>query len=225
MSEKKHIHMLSELYAHPIAHNIKWDDLIPALSSVGFMHDEKNGSHHFTRNGHTIVFEHSGHDILDENEIIKLRHFLHASAISKNRNPDLAKDMIIAIDHRQAIIFRDPGTTSESRAEEHADLSQGRVLHRRPTAPPYSNIGPMEDGTYYDAVIRDMGNARRIVILSHGTGSSNAASALMTRIYEKNPGLAHQVAAVQRCDLEAMTEPQIVSLGKKLLGSGRTTII
>ncbi|HUC90063.1 MAG TPA: hypothetical protein VMR45_04630 [Patescibacteria group bacterium] len=220
MSDKKHMHILSELYAHPIEHNIKWHELVPALSSIGLMHTENNGSHHFIRNGHTVVFDYANSDTLNEEEIIKLRHFISSSAISKNKNPDLAKDVIIAISHHQAVIFYDPGQTTESHTTEHADISAGRLLHTRPTSPPYSNVGPVIDEAYYDAIIKDLANAHRIVILSHGTGSSNAGIHLMARINEKNPELAHRIAAIKRCDLEALTEPQIISLGKELLGPG-----
>ncbi len=220
VSDQKHIHILSELYAHPIAENIKWMEIIPALSSIGLVHTEKNGSRHFTRNGHTVVFGKADHDTLDAEEIMKLRHFLHFSAISKNRTDDLSKDMIVAIDHRQTVIFQDPGMASESRTKEQSGLPLGWLLHKRPASPPYSNIGPDENNDYYDAVIKDMANAKRIVILSHGKGSSNAAHQLMARIYGKNPELAHRIAAIQRCDLEAMSEPQIISLGKQLLSPG-----
>lgn len=219
MSDKKHAHVISELYAHPIAHNMKWAELIPALSAIGFVHTEENGGHHFARNGHTVVFVASNRDTLDEDEIMKLRHFMQSSAASKNKNPSLTRDAVVAISYHQAVVFHDPGMASEHRTEERADLTKNnsRVLHKRPTSPPYSNTGPVVDDVYYDSVIKEISEAERIVILSHGTGSSNAASRLMSRIKEKRPELAHRVAAFQRCDLEAMTEPQILSLGKKLL--------
>jgi hypothetical protein len=217
MSDKKHVHMLSELYAHPIAHNIEWRDLIPALTSIGLTHVDKNGDHHFTRNDHTVAFGHANHDTLDAEEILKLRHFIRDSAAAKNKTPDLANDIIVAIDHHRAIVFHDPDTAFESRTEEHADQTKFRVLHKHPKSPPFSNVGPGIDDDYYDSVIKEMANARRIVILGHGTSASNAASQLMAKISEKNPETASRIVAIQRCDLEAMTEPQMISLGKQLL--------
>jgi len=219
MSGKKHVHMLNELYAHPIAHNIKWQELIPALASIGAVHTDTNGGRHFTRNGHVVVFGHDGHDSLDTEEILKLRHFIRDSAVSKNTTSDLTGDIIVAIDHHQAVIFHDPGTAQESRTEEHADQTMFRVLHKRPAAPPFSNEGPDIDTEYYHAMITEMSHAGRIVLLGHGTGSSNAASQLLAKISEHNPEVASRIVAVQRCDLEAMTEPQMISLGKQLLSS------
>jgi hypothetical protein len=220
MSDKKHVHILSELYAHPIAHNIKWQELIPALTSIGFVPTDRNDGSHFMRNGHTIALGHNNTTVSIE-EILTLRHFIATSAKSKNKTPDLADDIIVAVNHRQAIIFHDLGTELESTSKEYADLTKSRVLHKRPTSPPFSNVGPDIDDDYYDGMIKEMSNAKRIVILSHGTGASNAASQLMSKISERDPEVAHRVAAIQRCDLEAMTEPQMLSLGKQLFSPER----
>lgn len=219
MSDKKHIHTLSELYTHPIARNIKWQELIPGLTSIGIVYSDKKGSHqHFTPNGHTVTLGHAEHDNLDAEEIVKLRHFISTSAATQNETPDLSQDIIIAIDHHQAIVFHAPGTALEARTEHHADTSQikSRVLHKHPTSPPFNDNGPDIDNSYYNAMINEMSKARRIVILGHGTGTSNAASQLIAKIFNKNPGIARRIAAIQRCDLEAMSEPQIVSLGEQL---------
>jgi hypothetical protein len=106
---------------------------------------------------------------------------------------------------------------SEARTAEHAGLAKSRKLHKLPTAPPFRNVGPIIDDDYFDSVIKDLANARRIVVLSHGTGSSNAASQLMAKIHDQSPEIASKITAIQRCDLEAMSEPQMISLGKKLL--------
>ncbi len=217
MSDKKHIHMLSELYAHPIARNIKWQELIPALISIGIVYSDKNGRQHFTRNGHTMTIGHAQHDTLEADEILKLRHFISTSAASQNETPDLAQDIIIAIDHHQAIVFGAPGTTFETRTEVHADQSRSREIHKHPTTPSFSDNDTAIDSNYYMALIGTMSTARRVVILGHGTSTSNAASLLVAKIFEKNPEIANRIAAIQRCDLEAMSEPQIISLGKRLL--------
>ena len=221
MSDRKHVHMISELYAHPIARNIRWRELIPALASIGLIHTDRNGGHHFTRNGHTVALGHSNNSIVGAEEILALRHFISTSTESKDQTPDFAHDIIVAIDHHQAIVFHNLGTELESRSEEHADQTKFRILHQHPTNPPFSNVGPDIDEDYYEAMIKEMSNAGRIVMLSHGTGSSNAASQLLSKISERNPEIAHRVAAIQRCDLEAMTEPQMISLGKQLLSPER----
>lgn len=217
MSDKKHIHMLSELYAHPIAHNLKWQELIPGLASIGIVYSDKNDHQHFTRNSHTVVLGHAKHDILDAEEILKLRHFISTSAMPQNEASDLAQDVVITIDYHQAIVFHAPGTALETRTEKHAEQVKYRELHKHPTSPTFRDTSPDIDNNYYDAITKEMSKARRIVILGHGTGTSNAAFQLVAKIFDKNPELAQRIAAIQRCDLEAMSEPQMISLGEQLL--------
>lgn len=213
MSENKHIHVLSELYAHPIAHNIKWQDLLPGLTSIGIISDNQ----HLTRNGHTVTFDHAKHDTLDPEEIVKLRHFMAISTTPQNEAPDLVQDIVIAMDHHRAVIFQAPGTASQIRTVLHADETRSRELHKHPTRPPFSDNETNIDHNYYDAIVSEMSKAKRIVILGHGTGTSNATSQLIAKVSTKNPKILHRIAAVQRCDLEALSESQIVNLGEKLL--------
>lgn len=225
MSDKKHVNAISDLYMHPIAHNIKWVDLLPALASIGLVHAEKNGMYHFERNGHVAVFECSNRDTLNEDEIMKLRHFIYSSSVAVNKKSDLAGDVIVAIDYHQAHIFKNPGKDNEDHVIERNESLKDDILHAKPTAPPYSNVGPVINEDYFEAVIKDIKDAKRIVLLGHGGGSSNAAAQLMAQIRQKQPQIAHKIAAIERCDLGAMSEAQMIGRGKKLLGVSRPPIL
>lgn len=216
MSVKKHLHLLSELSAHPIAHNIEWSELIPALSSIGLIHTEKNGKYHFERHGHSIIFEHSHHKVLDLEEVLKLRHFLLVSATSITDN-DAEGGVIVAIDYHRAFICHNPGEDTESRLYVHANLQKSRKLHVRPTSLPFNDSHPTVDGEYFGTVIKEIMNSSRIVILGHGTSSSNASVPLLHLMDEKYPSLVNRVVAVMRCDLEAMTDEELIKAGTRLL--------
>jgi hypothetical protein len=217
MSEKKHLHTLSELSAHPIARNIEWSELIPALSSIGLLQTEKNGKYHFERNGHTISFEPSHHKVLGTEEVLNLRHFLVISAEPVDSNASEGHGVIVAIDYHRAFICHDPGLETESQQYVHADLQKGRKLHTRPTSLPFNDSHPTVDRLYYGAVIKEIMNSNRIVILGHGTGSSNASAPLLNLMNQKYPELMYRVVAVMRCDLEAMTEDELIKAGTRLL--------
>ncbi len=220
MSEQKHEHTIGQLFAHPVARNIEWSELIPALATIGLVKVEKNGNYQFTRNGHTLVFDISHHKEVDVEEVIKLRHFLELSASPGATNPDLINGVIVAIDHHQATIYRDLGARSQQRVRLYADLTQERILHTRPTSPPFHELHPLPESDYYEAVIKEMAKGERIVILSHGTGTSNAASQLMTILRKKYAELTEKIIAIKDCDLEAMTEPQLLKLGIESFRSG-----
>ncbi|MDN5274700.1 MAG: hypothetical protein JWP06_601 [Candidatus Saccharibacteria bacterium] len=222
MSEQKHVHILSQLSAHPIARNIEWSELIPALSSIGLLQIEKNGSYHFTRNDRTIVFDISHRKEVDIEDVLKLRHFLQSSAMPESDNLDLVKDTIVAIDHHEATIYHSPGTVSERRMRIRADLMKERILHTHPTSAPYHESSPLVDNEYYSTVIEEIAKADRTVILSHGTGTSNAASQLLGVMQKEYPELVSRIVAIKSCDLEAMTEPQLVHSGIDALRSAGT---
>lgn len=217
MSQKKHLHTLSELSAHPIARNVEWSELIPALASIGLLHEEKNGNYHFSRNGHTLAFEHSHRKVLETEEILKLRRFLQLSAKSETDSDDTADGVIVAIDYHKAFICHDPGNASESHVNLHANLSSGRILHKTARTAPFNDSNPPEDAEYLESVIKEILPSERIVILSHGTGSSRASDHLLEVIQKDYSELAHRIVATKNCDLEAMTEPQIVEVGIELL--------
>ncbi|HEY8886168.1 MAG TPA: hypothetical protein VIM31_01560 [Candidatus Microsaccharimonas sp.] len=216
MSQKKHLHVLSELSTHPIARNIEWADLIPALSSIGILHSEANGNYDFTRNEHTIVFERSHNKTLEVADVLKLRHFLKLSAQSPDDDA-LNNTEIVAVDHHNATVVHNPGTANEVIEKFHADLSKGRMLHQKKQSPPFHDENPTDDSAYFDAIIKSMMKSQRIVILSHGTGSSSAGEKLFTLVDDSYPKVAHKIVAVQKCDLEAMTEPELIALGTELL--------
>lgn len=221
MSEKKSLHILSELSAHPIARNIEWAELIPALSSIGLLQTEDNGKYRFERNGHSVVFEHSHRKDLEVEEVLSLRHFIATSATPHGGDLSEGGGVIVAIDYHRAFICHDPGNDAESKQTIQADLTKGRKLHTRPTSLPFNDSHPTVDKQYYGDVIEEIMDSDRIVILGHGTSSSNASAPLLRLMNQKYPKLAHKVVAVMRCDLEAMTDQELIKAGVKLLANER----
>lgn len=51
-----------------------------------------------------------------------------------------------------------------------------------------------------------MMKSQRIVILSHGTSSSNAGEKLLTIIQARCPKIVDKIVAIKKCDLEPMTD-------------------
>jgi hypothetical protein len=225
MSEKKHLHTLSELSAHPIARNIEWKDILPALSSVGLLHSESNGNYDFTRNGHKIVIERSHKKVLEISEVLSLRHFLVESAEPEAIDSELKHALIVAVDHHNATIIQNPGFNNVVVERVHADLTKGRILHKHPQTAPFSDHSPSDSDGYFDSIITYMMHSNRIVILSHGTGSSSAAEKLLIVITKKYPKILSHIVAMKKCDLENMSEPQILELGTTLLHAPSTDLL
>lgn len=208
MSEQKHEQVLRQLFGHPVARNLEWSELVPALATVGELETEKNGNYRLTRNGHAIVFEARG-KVVDVEEVLKLRHFLEASEDVKAA----VAGTIIAIDHHNASVYRN----SEKVASFHANLTEERMLHSHPTTAPFHEQHPLPETDYYETLIKEIAKSERVVILSHGTGTSNAGVQLVAQLDKEYPELTSKIVAVKDCDLEAMTEPELIKLGSESL--------
>ncbi len=129
----------------------------------------------------------------------------------------LQNSEVVAVDHHNATIIHNPGTDSESIEKFHADLTKARILHKTKQSPTFSDQNPTDSSGYFNSIIKSMLKSQRIVILSHGTSSSSAAEKLFTVIQEKYPTITQKIIAIKKCDLEAMTEPEIIALGIELL--------
>jgi hypothetical protein len=221
MSDKKHTEILNELSAHPTARNIEWSKLLAALASIGELSEEANGKYIFVRNGHKMVFAQTQDKDVDPEEVMKLRRFLHLSSIPDGQNTTVPTELIVAITHHDAFISHNPGTETEENKRLRSELGDDSSVHEHPTAPPYSDSNPLEDKDYYSAVIKEMVDSSHIVILSHGKGSSNASAPLMELLHKKHPELIGRVVAIEKCDLESMTDPQLVHRGIVLLKAYR----
>jgi hypothetical protein len=219
MSEKKHLHTISELFAHPISRNIEWEHLIPALTSIGLLTSESNGKYDFTRNGHMIVFERSHDKVVDIAEVLKLRHFLRLSTPPVTLKNTVHNLQIVAIDHHKAIIIHDPGTAEQRIETFHSNLTKGRILHKTKHSPTFGDENPVDSAGYFDSIIKSMMKSQRIVILSHGTGSSSAGERLFDIIKESYPKIMDKIVAIMKCDLEAMTLPEVIELGVETLNA------
>ncbi len=80
----KHAKTLERLFAHPIAMNLHWGDVVKLFEAVGatteFVH---GGRQKFTLQGkdHTFHIPHSG--VLDsKDEVMQIRHFLEGCGVT-----------------------------------------------------------------------------------------------------------------------------------------------
>jgi hypothetical protein len=221
VSAKKHIDTLTKLSAHPTARNIEWSDLLAALSSIGDLRVEKNGHYEFTRNGHHLVFAQTNNKDVDVEEVVKLRHFLHASSFLETDTSNMPSELIVAISYHEAFISHNPNSDTETHKTLHANLKNGRILHKHRTSSPFNDTSPLKNDDYYDAVIDEMLHSTHIVLLCHGTSSSNASVPLLDMLHKDHSEIIGRIIAVENCDLENMTEPQLIQRGAALLKANR----
>jgi DNA-binding MurR/RpiR family transcriptional regulator len=79
-----------------------------------------------------------------------------------------------------------------------------------------------EEPSYYAQIAAALAPARRIVLLGHGSGHSNAAAHLEELLRAKHPDIARRVVATRAVDLSAMTEAQLLASASQVLHENRS---
>jgi hypothetical protein len=219
---------LEAIFRHPVPRNLAWSDALHLVEGLGAVHQEPNGRLLFAIDEHRDVF-HQPHDKeLTAEEIAHLRKFLEGAGVrpgsievsDDDRGPQSATpDMVVAVDHHQARLFTVEGTSETTRTLRPYDphhflhhLSHRQERELRGQREP-------EESSYYSAIAAALAPARRIVVLGHGTGHSNAAAHLEEVLRSKYPETFSRVTAIRAVDLSATTEPQLLALALQTLDS------
>jgi hypothetical protein len=73
-----------KLFGHPLNHNIQWHDVCSLLARFGEVHETHRGNWAVTVEGDTISFGSTRTRDLTEDQVIKVRHFLHNLGLTQD---------------------------------------------------------------------------------------------------------------------------------------------
>jgi hypothetical protein len=196
---------------------------------LGTTRQEPNGRVLIAVRDHKYVFHPPHTKDLTSEEVTQLRNFLEGAGVTPD-SPDLASaegadlesappDMVVVVDHHSARLYTIEGTSETARRLRpydphhflhHPAHEQERELHgqREP-----------EDPAYYSRMAAALAPARRIVLLGHGAGNSNAAAHFAQVLHTEHREISERIVATRTVDLSAITEPQLLALAVGLLRS------
>ncbi len=122
------------------------------------------------------------------------------------------------IDHHGAKLYR-VHLSSKQPGETVKPYDPYHFLHHLHHGNELSEQGqrPAEDLTFYDGIAEALRDADRIVLLCHGTGTSNASAVLTERLKNKHPGVYARIVSQAEVNTSAMTEPEIIAYARKVL--------
>jgi hypothetical protein len=212
---------LDAIFRHPISSNIAWSDASHLIDRLGTVRQESNGRLLLAIGEHRHVFHAPHAKALTPEEVAQLRRFLESAGVTpasvevveEERAAEFTTpDMVVAIEHHQTRLFTIAGASEIARTLRpydphhflhHPSHRQNRELRgqREP-----------EEPSYYSQVAAALASARRIVVLGHGTGHSNAAAHLDEVLRAKHPEIHSRIVATKVVDLSAITEPQLLAL-------------
>lgn len=227
---------LEAIFRHPAASNLAWSDAFHLVERLGAAHQEPNGRVLLTIGEQRHVFHQPHGKDLTAEELAQLRKFLEGAGVTP-ASVDVVEneqavapatlDMVVAVDHHQARLFTIEGAAESARTLRPYDPHHflHHLTHRQERE--LRGQREPEEASYYSEIAAALAPARRIVLLGHGTGHSNAAAHLEGVLRAKHPEVYQHLVATKAVDLSAVTEPQLLALALEALhpaegASGRT---
>jgi hypothetical protein len=220
---------LEAIFHHPAPHNLGWMDVLRLLKHLGSADERTDGKFSLMINGRHLIF-HQPHDKhLDASQVGDLRHYFALSGISPD-NPygtapaaaSSSADVVVLIDHHGAKLYQIQ-FSSDQQAETVTPYDPHHFLHHLHHRDEVREQGqrPAEDLTFYDRIAEALRDADRIVLLSHGTGSSNASNVLVERLKKQHPSIYMKVVGQAEVNTSAMTDAEILAYGRKAFATGK----
>jgi hypothetical protein len=223
---KTHRQTLDMLFAHPIARNLDWHDVLGLLGALGSVAQMPNNETDIQiGTAHQKLRCPHGKD-LTLDEVMELRHFLTRAGVSKQPPPQPADaaDVLVAIDHHEARVYHldlrpgDPDEHVIRPADPHHFLHH--LTHKDQTRQRGERAA--EDPAFYEHIAQAVAAVAphgRIVVVGHGQGHSDAAHHFVAWMHLHHTETAQRLAGEIVADLSALTPPQLLALGREALAA------
>ena len=219
---------LEAIFRHPVASNLAWSDALHLIERLGAVKQEPNGRLLLSVGAHKDVLHQPRGKELTPEESVRLREFLESAGVTpgsvqvveqSTAGESALLDMVVAVDHHQARLFTLEGTAGAARTLRPYDPHHflHHLAHRQERE--LRGQREPEEPSYYSQIAAALAAARRVVVLGHGTGHSDAATHLEEVLRAKYPETFKRVVAVKTVDLSAITDPQLLALVLQTLES------
>jgi hypothetical protein len=218
---------LEAIFHYPVPHNLSWMDTLRLLTHLGSAEEKSDGKYSLTVKGRHVVFHKPSGKHLDAREITELRHYLTSAGVSpqnpRGTEPLAAPEsvgIVVLIDHHGAKLYRiDLASNQQAETVKPYDPHHFlHHLHHRDELREHGQRAP-EDLTFYDRIAEALREADRVVLLSHGAGTSNASQILAERLKKRHPNVYARIVRQADMNTSAMTEAEIIACARQALGT------
>ena len=221
---------LEAIYRHPVAANLGWHDVAELFEHVGSLERRHDGAFVVGLAGHQLTMRRPHGKDLTAAEVVELRHFVSRSG----RMPDAPEtppivgdvDLLVAVEHHEARIYVVDVSATDAAAHVIRPHDPHNHLHHLTHRDRSRERGQRahEDPSFYERVAQAVRDARRIVLVGHGHGHSDAAHHLNAYLAAHHPETAARVRPLISADLSSVTQPQLLALARDALGETARTI-
>ena len=204
------------IFKKPAVHNLAWRDVKAMLSALGEVVEEANGSLKVTRNRQSLVLHpHREKEVTEMEDLMQLRHVLERSGTTATPAASGGRHLLVVIDHREARVYETElhGAVPQ-RVQSFDPHGYGRHLHN--VQDEANGQRKPESGPYYDAVIKTLTGAERILIFGTGTGASSAMNQLVTELKTHHKELAGRLAGAIVVDETHLSDDQLLAKAREV---------
>jgi hypothetical protein len=195
----------------PVAHHLGWTDVRSLLAVIAEISSEQNGNLKVTRNGQTMTL-HPSRDkqVAATDELMQIRHFLQRSGVAALEGVAAGMHLLVVIDHRAARVYRaELQGAVFTLITPYDPHGHGRHLHY--VQDDSNGQRKPERKGFYDAVVKTLQGAERILLFGHATGASSAVAHLLAELRQHHAELADRVVGSLVVDEPHLTEDQLLA--------------
>jgi len=124
------------------------------------------------------------------------------------------KAVIAAVSYHDTTIYPTDATPGSSPTRLVASDPEGRFHKVSHKAGNPSGTYEDDSNEYWQAIAQELEGVGALLLLGHGTGRANASHHFVTWVEKHDRALAEAIIADVRCNLDHMTNEQILAFGK-----------
>ena len=229
---------LDELFAHPIAHNLAWMDVITLMRRIGTVEERSNQVFVFQigNEKHDTHKPHTKH--LTAPEVIDLRHFMDRAGWSPAAEikaddvfgvaaPSLpapsppthglpTPSLIAVVDRHEARVYHVDLESQDPARHAITPYDPQHLLHNlaHKARLPDHRASPDGDRDYYELIAGALAKGGLIVVVGHGAGEGNAGHELAKFLREHHPLIYRRIVREVIADLPALTQPELLRIAR-----------
>jgi hypothetical protein len=214
-----HEELLERLIGGKLPRDLSWSSVVDLIGQIGKVEAHGNDEFLFEVGTERELFKRRDGHNLDTEAISRLRRFLRAAGLPGKPASYPHGRMVVVIDHSVARIYHDPGGNvpqDEVNLKPYDPFGfQRHLIHRKEAH--YKGERVPEEHSFYEEIVQDLVHAEAIILIGHGTGTSNAADFLSEYVKAHHLEIFPRIIAIESADLSALTDAEIEEIAKKHL--------
>jgi len=218
-----HLRTYEKIFQHPVSHNLPWREVLALFTHLGDVVVEPNGNLKIARHGHILILPPPRtKDVAVVEELMKLRHFLEASAVPLPASPPRSAQMIVVIDHHLARLFRlEMNGAVPQVIQPHEPYEFFRQAHDARDF--FSGKEKPAPTAFFEAVAEALKPASQILLCGAGAGSSSEKDLFTAWLKQHHPEVARRIAGQLTIDEHHLTEAQLLAKARDFYAHARAS--